>query len=64
MYQHMKNKHSLDPSAQASFMQAAVSQKRGRPRKDFNFTNIDPTSDIYLSSEGRQGGPLDPLTHF
>jgi hypothetical protein len=66
MYQHMKNKHSLDPNAQQTFnaVNSISGGKRGRPRKDLGFTSIDPTSDIYLSSEGRQGGPVDPITHF
>lgn len=25
---------------------------------------VDPTSDIYLRSEGRGGGPTDPISGF
>jgi hypothetical protein len=67
MYQHMKNKHALDPNAQATIQQVSTMTggKRGRPPKNRDFASaVDPTTDVYLNTEGRKGGPIDPVSHF
>ena len=62
MYTHMKNKHALDPSG-AAFLQTP-SRGRGRPKRNFDFTRIDPTTELYLKSEGRAGGPTSATVGF
>lgn len=62
MYTHMKNKHALDPSG-AAFLQT-TSRGRGRPKRNFDFTRIDPTTELFLKSEGRQGGPTSATVGF
>jgi hypothetical protein len=45
---------------------------RGWPRKDgfvpyassANLTRLDPTGDMFLRTEEREGGPVDPITSF
>ena len=41
-----------------------ISRGRGRPRQNFDFTKIDPTTELFLKSEGRAGGPTDPTIGF
>ena len=46
MYNHMKNKHAMDPTANKT-------SNRGRPKligggSSYKFDSIDPTSDVYL----------------
>ena len=63
MYTHMKNKHALDPNG-ASFIQQHAVRGRGRPKRNYDFTRIDPTTELYLKSDGRAGGPIDPTIGF
>jgi len=62
MYTHMKNKHALDPNS-SQFMQPS-SRGRGRPKRNFDMQKVDPTSDVFLKSDGRQGGPTEPTHSF
>lgn len=49
----------------------SMKRGRGRPKKD-GFGNyvpavsnrLDPTGDLFLRTEEREGGPLDPITTF
>ena len=41
---------------------------RGRPKKDGLYSSyagrLDPTNDMFLKTEEREGGPLDPIASF
>lgn len=47
---------------------------RGRPKKDGLYSSyagapgtggrLDPTNDMFLKTEEREGGPIDPMTSF
>jgi len=63
MYTHMKNKYTLDPQG-AAFLQQHGGRGRGRPKRNMDLTRIDPTTELYLKSEGRAGGPVDPTEGF
>ena len=61
LYTHMKQKHALDPNGM--HVNAHAPRMRGRPKKG-DYTRTDPTSDKFLSQEGKMGGPTDPLHNF
>ena len=42
---------------------------RGRPKKDGLYNSyaggrLDPTNEMFLKTEDREGGPVDPMTSF
>ena len=44
---------------------------RGRPKKDGYYTSVpgqggrlDPTNDLFLKTDEREGGPIDPMINF
>eukprot|EP00347_Sterkiella_histriomuscorum_P007733 403347763 len=62
MYTHMKNKHAIDPSG--GLFSNNQQRSRGRPKRPNEFSRVDPTTDLYMKSEGRGGGPNDPIQGF
>jgi hypothetical protein len=64
MWQHMKNKHAVDPAIHFPEKQS----NRGRPPKHrpmayHSSEVVDPTSDTYFQHDGRHG-ECDPLSAF
>ena len=73
LYLHMKIKHVQGEGMPME----TLKRGRGRPRKDGQYNNgfggatgqagtnrLDPTGDMFLRTENREGGPLDPVLTF
>jgi hypothetical protein len=66
LYTHIKQKHSRGPNGQVVSLPTS-GRGRGRPKKANGSTStvrLDPRSEDFFSSEDREGGPIDPLSHF
>lgn len=61
MYTHTKLKHS-DGNDGKPVLPVFSGRGRGRPRK--NTKRVDPTTEEYFKSEGREGGPSNPIQPF
>ncbi len=78
LYTHMKNKHAKGPDGQP-LVSFNSGRGRGRPKKNSNMfpmsamhnltrlqgaSLIDPTTELYFSTEDKTGGPTDILEQF
>jgi hypothetical protein len=61
LYTHTKLKHS-DGNDGKPVLPVFSGRGRGRPRK--NTKRVDPTTDEYFKSDGREGGPSNPIHGF
>jgi len=62
LYTHTKLKHS-DGNDGKPVLPVFSGRGRGRPRKNTQ-KRIDPTTEEYFKSEGREGGPTNPIHGF
>ena len=67
LYLHIKIKHVQGEGMPMD----TLKRGRGRPKKDIygNYApaqsnRLDPTGDLFLRTETREGGPIDPMTTF
>jgi hypothetical protein len=70
LYTHMKTKHAKGPDGQP-LVSFNTGRGRGRPKKNATVygpsgykSNIEPTSDDYLRTVDKYGGPVAPSTGF
>lgn len=67
LYLHQKIKHMQGEGIPME----SLKRGRGRPKKDGYYASgpgaggrLDPTNDLFLRTEEREGGPVDPLACF